>query len=142
MSAFTDFTEQALRDLYKAGSAISATSTYVGLATSDPGETGSTAGEPTGAWYSRQQIHTTGNASTPEWQNASTGTGIENASAVTFPSATTTPASPISHAFIVDGTTGATGTNIRLKTSLTSSKTIASGDQAKFNAGSLDFTFD
>lgn len=140
MSAFTDFTEAAIRDVYKTGGSLTASATYVGLSTTDPGETGSTAGEPTGAWYSRQQVYTTGNASTPEWQNSSTGTGIENAQTVSFPQATTTPGS-VSHMFIADSTTGGAN-NVLLKTALNTAKTIASNDTAEFNTGDVQFTFD
>lgn len=138
MSAFTDYLETNLRDHFKAGTQLPLESTYVALFTSDPTDTGSTAGEPAGGWYARQQVYTTGNASTPEWANAATGTGIENASAITFPTATTTPGT-VSHFGIMNASTGGT---MLFHGSLDTATQVSSNDQPKFNAGSLSVTFD
>lgn len=140
MSAFNQYLQEALRDHFKNGTAVPTTSTYLGIATADPGETGDLAGEPTGAWYSRQQINTTGGA-TPSWTSAATGTGIENAQTVLFPSATTTPGS-ISHFFLITTTTGAATQNMLFYTSANTARSIASGDEPKFSAGNVQFTFD
>jgi hypothetical protein len=141
MSAFNDYMEQLIRDLFKNGSTIGTQDTYLGIATQDPGETGSTAGEPTGSWYSRQLIETTGAGTTPAWTSATGGTGIENAQSVAFPSATTTPGS-VTHFFLIDSTTGAAGQNMLMHTSVTNARTIASGDTPQFGAGDVKFTFD
>lgn len=141
MSAFNDFMEQLLRDLFKNGSTIPTQDTFLGISTQDPGEGGSTAGEPTGAWYSRQLIETTGAATTPAWTSATAGTGIENAQSVSFPSATTTPGT-ISHFFLINGTTGAGTQNMLMHTSVTNARTIASGDTPQFGSGDVQFTFD
>lgn len=140
MTAFTDFWEQAIRDHIRRDTQLSLEDYYVALFTSDPGETGSTAGEPGGTWYSRQQVFST-TTSTPYWTSAATGTGVENNSAVTFPTATTTPGT-VSHMGLMNGTTGATGVNMLLKTALNTSKQIANNDTPKFNAGDIQFTFD
>jgi len=139
MAAFTDYLEQNLRDHFKNGTQLPLEDPYVALLTADPGETGSTAGEPGGGWYSRQQVHTTGAASTPRWTSATAGTGFENASAVSFPTATTTPGS-VSYFAILNGT-GTTATML-FKASLSSATNIASGNQPTFNAGDVEITFD
>lgn len=140
MSAFNNYMEQLLRDLFKNGAQIPTQDTYLGIATQDPTDTGTTAGEPTGAWYSRQLIETTGAATTPAWTSATTGTGIENAQSVSFPSATTTPGT-ITHFFLIDSTTGGAN-NMLMHTSVTNARSIASGDTPQFGAGDVQFTFD
>lgn len=141
MSAFNNYMEELLRDLFKNGQSIPTQDTYLGIATQDPGETGSTAGEPTGSWYSRQLIETTGAGTTPAWTSATAGTGIENAQSVSFPSATTTPGE-ISHFFLITATTGAATQEVLMHTSVTNARTIASGDTPQFGAGDVQFTFD
>jgi|APHM01.1.fsa_nt_gi hypothetical protein len=140
MSAFNNYLQQALRDHFKNGTQLPLQDTYLGIATQDPGETGSLIGEPTGAWYSRQQINTTGGA-TPTFTSAATGTGFENAQTVLFPTATTTPGS-VSHFFLITTTTGGTGQNMLFYTSADTARSIASGDEPKFSAGNVQFTFD
>jgi len=140
MSAFNQYLQQLLRDHFKNGTQLPLQDTYLGISTQDPGEAGNLGGEPTGAWYSRQQINTTGGA-TPSWTSAGTGTGFENAQTVLFPSATTTPGS-ISHFFLITTTTGAGTQNMLFKTAVTTSRSIQSGDEPKFGAGQVRFTFD
>jgi hypothetical protein len=141
MSAFNNFLQQALRDLFKNGTAISTSPTYLGISTQDPSDTGSLTGEPTGAWYSRQLIDTTAGA-TPNWTSATgAATGIENAQGVAFSTATTTPGQ-ISHFFLIDETTGAATQNMLMHTSATNPRSIATGDQPRFGAGQITFTFD
>ena len=140
MSAFNNFLQQGLRDHFKNGTQLPLEDTYLGISTQDPGETGSLNGEPTGAWYSRQIITTPGGA-TPTWTSAGTGTGIENAQTVLFPTATTTPGS-ISHFFLIDDTTGAATQNMLMHTSVDNPRSIVSGDEPKFGAGGVQFTFD
>jgi len=140
MSAFNNFLQQGLRDHFKNGTQLPLQDTYLGISTQDPGETGSTAGEPTGAWYSRQVINTTGGA-TPTWTSATAGTGIENAQTVLFPTATTTPGS-ISHIFLITATTGAATQEMLFHTSVNNPRSIVNGDEPKFGAGGVQFTFD
>jgi hypothetical protein len=140
MSAFNSYLQQLLRDHFKNGTQLPLQDTYLGISTQDPGEAGDLTGEPTGAWYSRQQINTTGGA-TPSWTSAATGTGIQNAQTVLFPSATTTPGS-VSHFFLITTTAGAATQNMLFKTSVTNTRSIVSGDEPKFGAGQVQFTFD
>lgn len=138
MSAFTDFLEQNIRDHFKRDTQLPLEDTYLGVSTSDPSDTGSTAGEPTGAWYSRQQVYQT-TTKTPYWTDATGGTGFELNSAVTFPTATTTPGT-VSHFFIVDSTTGGSN-NMLFHTTVNTTKQIKNNDQVKFSAGEAEFTF-
>jgi hypothetical protein len=56
MSGFTNYMENiALNTLFR-GEAVTHSTLYVGLLTSDPGEDGDTTGEVTGASYARQEI--------------------------------------------------------------------------------------
>lgn len=143
MGGFADYVEKNLADHYAKGTALPTDSTYVALLTQDPTDTGSTAGELTTAWYSRQQLFTTGAASTPRWTTTTGGgtTAISNATAVTFPSATTvTTTQTINNVGVFTTTTGAVTQNMLFYTTVTS-KTIQTNDQVQFQVGDLQVEF-
>ena len=89
--------------------------------------------EPVGAGYARVST------ASADW-NASTGSPstVDNANDITFPEASGSWGL-ITHFAIWDA---ATVGNMLMHGSLTASKTIGSGDTAKFAAGDLDVTLD
>jgi len=104
---------------------------YVALSRADPGEDGSGIDEPSGNGYAR--VETSGN----DWTNASGG-HIENANDIEFPEATGDWGT-ITHFALFDASSGG---NMLAYGSLSQSKTIGTGDTAKFKAGDLDVTLD
>jgi hypothetical protein len=102
--------------------------TYLGLSTADPTETGSQSNEPSGNGYSRQDASSAfGDA------NTTTGTAV-NSSVVTFGPCTSSGWGTITHVFYVDAST--TG-NSMIYAALTSSRTIAVGDSLQFATSQL-----
>jgi hypothetical protein len=106
---------------------------YIGLSTSDPGETGSMAGEPSGNNYARVAV---ANNSTnfPAASNGQKSNGV----AVTFPEATGNWGT-ITHFFIADA---ATNGNVICYGPLSSAKTIGVGDIFFFDVGDLIISLD
>lgn len=139
MSAMTDFLEQGLRDHFKSDTQLPLEDTYLALLTADPTDTGSTVSEIGSGWYARQQVYpdTATATNTPYWVNATAGVGIENNSAVTFPTSTA-GTHTVTYMALMDA---ATGGNMLLKTAVNTSKQVKNGDTAKFNAGDVSFTF-
>ena len=133
-NAATTYMEHALLQfLFKNNAESFATpgnSIYVGLATAVSSiETGSLT-EATFASYARQQVQTSG------WTVPAVGTDAQtatNAANVEFPASTGTN-NTITHAFIVDA---ASSGNILFIGALDASKTIATGDIFRINAGNL-----
>lgn len=104
-------------------------SLYFAVFTSDPGETGSLAGEPSGNGYARVAI------AAATWDAA--GGGVKsNGTAITFPEASGSWGT-ITHWAILDASTGG---NMFISGELTAGKTIASGQTLNFAAGSVDVT--
>ena len=133
-NAATTYMEHALLQfLFKNNAESFATpgnSIYVGLATAVSSiETGSVT-EATFGSYARQQVQASG------WTVPAVGTDTQtavNAANVEFPASTGTN-NTITHAFIVDA---ASSGNILFIGALDASKTIATGDIFRINAGNL-----
>jgi hypothetical protein len=126
--SLTNYGENALANAWLRGGTLPVP-THIGLLTSDPGEAGSVAGEPSGGSYARVAI---GTGST-FWSAASGGT-CGNAATVEFPAATGSWGT-ITHFALFDALSGG---NMILSDALSASKDIASGDVARFAAGALN----
>ena len=131
MGSFSDHWENEILDhLFGKGSYTPPT-IYVGLSTADPGDDGTGLSEPSGNGYARV---TTAAA---DW-NAASGGALDNAGAIEFAEATGNWGT-VTHFALFDA---ATSGNLLAHGSLTQSKTIASGDTARFQAGDLDVSLD
>lgn len=132
MAAFSDYFEQKIvqwisgTQLPNPGSA-----TFLQLYSQDPTE----AGSATGALYSRYSVA----SGATSWTTATGGAGsasgatLSNASAFTITSSATATASATHFALF----TSATGGDLLFYGALTTPKTIAVGDEVKFNIGAL-----
>ena len=130
MAAFSNYLEDQITG-WIAGTAFATapTATFVQLYSQDPGEGGSA----TGALYSRVSVA----SGAGSWTRGIGGNGtITNASAVTITSSATATASA-THVAVF---TSATGGDLLFYGALTTAKTIASGDEVKFNASALTLT--
>jgi hypothetical protein len=106
---------------------------YIGLSVGDPGETGSTASEPSGNGYGRVAIV---NSSTA-WQQASVAKS--NLATVVMPTPTGSWGSP-THFFVADASTGG---YVWIYGALATTVSIgAANAPVQFNPGSLLFTLD
>ena len=131
MGSFADYWENEILDhLFGKGSYTPPT-IYVGLSTADPADDATGLAEPSGNSYVRAS--TTG----ADWNVASGGT-LDNANDITFPEASGSWGT-ITHFALFDA---ASGGNILAHGSLSVSKSIGSGDTAKFAAGDLDVSLD
>jgi hypothetical protein len=134
MGSFSDFLELELLDHVFGDTAYTAPSnTYIGLSTTDPLDDGSGINEPSGGSYARVNVVN----NTTNWPNAAAGAKA-NGTAFTFPTATASWGT-IGYFFISDA---ASGGNMLGHGSLTTPKTIDSGDTASFAIGDLDITLD
>lgn len=113
------------------------TNLWVGLATADPGETGSQANEISGNGYARVQ---TDNA---DWNTATDAdpSVVSNAVLIEFPTATGDweSGSLITHAFIASASSGGT---IYMSADVTTPKIVESGDTAQFLAETIVIRLD
>ncbi len=131
MGSFADYWENEILDhLFGKGSYTPPT-IYVGLSTADPTDDASGLAEPSGGSYAR--VATTG----ADW-NVASGGAIDNTNDITFPEATGNWGT-ITHFVLFDA---ASAGNMLAHGSVSASKTIGSGDTAKFAAGDLDITLD
>lgn len=131
MGSFADYWENEILDhLFGKGSYTPPT-IYVGLSTADPTDDASGLAEPSGGSYAR--VATAG----ADW-NVASGGAIANANDITFPEATDSWGT-ITHFALFDA---ASAGNMLAHGTLSVSKSISSGDTAKFAAGDLDVTLD
>ena len=131
MGSFSDHWENEILDhLFGKGSYTPPT-IYVGLSTADPGDDGSGLSEPSGNGYARVAT------SAADWNSASGG-ALDNANALEFAEATGSWGT-VTHFALFDASSSG---NLLAHGSLTQSKTIASGDTARFSAGDLDVSLD
>ncbi len=131
MGSFADYWENEILDhLFGKGSYTPPT-IYVGLSTADPTDDASGLAEPSGGSYTR--VATAG----ADW-NVASGGAIANANDITFPEATDSWGT-ITHFALFDA---ASAGNMLAHGTLSVSKSISSGDTAKFAAGDLDVTLD
>jgi len=109
------------------GSAYTAPGThYLALYTAAPGETGGGT-EVSGGAYARQSVAFT-----------TTGNTTSNSAAVEYPTATSSFGT-VTHVGVFDASTGG---NLMAYATLSSSKTIDTGDVFRVPAGDLDITLD
>jgi hypothetical protein len=130
MSAFSNYLEDQITG-WIAGTTFAAapTATFVQLYSQDPGE----GGGATGALYSRVSVA----SGAGSWTRGTGGNGtITNASAVTITSSATATASA-THVAVFDASAAG---NLLFYGALTTAKTIASGDEVKFNTSALTLT--
>ena len=107
--------------------ATAPTSTFVQLYSQDPTD----AGSATGALYSRVSVAAGG------WTRGTGGAGtLTNTAAITITSSAASGATA-THVAVFDTITGG---NMLFAGALTASKTIATGDEVKFNASQLTLT--
>jgi hypothetical protein len=130
MAGLTNFGEDLVLDwLFTAGAATRPTVWYVSLYTVAPGE-GTAGTEVTGGSYARVSTSFTVSGTAP--------TTASNTAAVEFAEASATWGTVVA-AGIMDASTGG---NLIAFASLTTSKTISTGDVLRFNAGEIDITLD
>lgn len=97
MGSLTDYAELELLDhIFETGAYTPAATVYIGLLTSDPGETGSVAGEVSGNNYARQAITF----------SAASGRSIVQNGQIDFPECTPAGWGTITHFGIFDADTG------------------------------------
>jgi hypothetical protein len=125
MSAASDYLENEVLDHILGNGAYTApTDIYVGLWTADDGlESGTVTSEVSGGSYARQ---------TMTFDAAAAGSA-DSAATVTFPTATANWGT-ITHVALMDASTGG---NVLFHGSVTTSKTIESGDTFQISAGNL-----
>jgi len=125
--SFSNYLETEMLDHVFGGNAYTAPSTlYLSLHTANPDEDGSGA-EVSGGGYARQSMAMT-----------VTGNTASNDSAVEYPTATANYGT-VTHVGVYDASTSG---NLLCYASLTSSKTIETGDVFRVPAGDLDITLD
>jgi hypothetical protein len=140
MSALSDYAEVEVRKhFFRTGSFTKPTTLRVALCTSatSDAQTGATITEVAN---SGSYARTGPDPLDANWTGASSTDGLtDNASAITFPTASGSWGT-VTHIGIVDSATWGAG-NLLIHGALTASKTVASGDVFQFAAGALDVTF-
>ena len=132
MGAASNYLENKILDHVLTSTAYTQPSRYLALFTSDPGETGSLAGEvsTSGTAYARKAV---------TFAAASSGSSATNAT-VTFDAATASWGT-ISHVGVVDSATAGAG-NVLFYGAVTTSKTIDTGDTFQVTSGNLTVSLD
>ena len=129
MGSLSDYIENEILDhVLKVGAFTQPTNLYIGLSTADPLDDATGIAEPSGGAYARVNHNA--------WDTASSR-ATENTGTVSFPEATGSWGT-ITHFFISDALTAG---NMIAHGSLSSSKTIGSGDNASFQDGAIDISF-
>ena len=132
MAAFSDYFEQKIVQWISGTQLPDPTAaTFLQLHSHGPTE----AGSPTGALYSRYSVASGGTSWTTTTGGAGSASGatLSNASAFTNTSSATATASATHFALFDASATG----NLLFYGQLTTAKTIADGDEVKFNIGAL-----
>ena len=126
--AFSNYLEDQITGWINGSTFASApTSTFVQLYSQDPTD----AGSATGALYTRVAVAASG------WTRGTGGAGtLTNTAAITITSSAASGATA-THVAVFDTITGG---NMLFAGALTASKTIATGDEVKFNASALALT--
>jgi len=139
MSQMSDYLEGQLRaHIFRTASFTKPTVIAIALLTAAPTDasTGATITEVSGGSYARQTL----NPLDANWTAMSSTDGnTDNASAITFPTATGNWGT-VTHVAILDSATAGAG-NVLFWAALAVSKTVNTGDTFKFNIGDLDITF-
>jgi len=129
MGSLSDYVENEILDhVLKTADWAQPTAIYVGLSTADPTDDATGIAEPAGNGYARVQHD--------NWDAAS-ARATENTGTVSFPEATGSWGT-ITHFFLSDQSTGG---NMLAHGALSASKTIGSGDNASFQDGAIDVSF-
>ncbi len=129
MGSLSDFVENEILDhVLLTADWAQPTNLYVGLSTADPTDDATGIAEPSGGAYARVQHDA--------WDD-STARASENTGTISFPEATASW-STITHFFISDAPTGG---NMIAHGALSASKTIGAGDNASFQDGAIDISF-
>jgi len=131
MGSFSDYWENKILDHVFGKSTYTPPTIYVALSTADPTDDGSGLSEPSGSGYAREQT------SVSDWDTAFGG-ALDNTNDITFSEATGSWGT-ITHFALIDA---ASGGNVLAYGALSQSRTIGSGDTAKFAAGDLDVSLD
>jgi len=131
MGSFSDYWENEILDHIFGKGSYTPPTIYVALSTADPTDDGSGLSEPSGNGYAR------GQTSPSDW-NAASGGALDNANEIAFNEATGSWGT-ITHFALMDAVSGG---NMLAHGALSQSKTIGSGDTAKFAAGDLDVSLD
>lgn len=130
MAGLTNYAEDLVLDwLFTNASATRPTSWYVGLYTVAPGEGGGGT-EVSGGSYARTAATFTVSGTAP--------TTASNSAAVEFPEASASWGTIVAAGIFDASTSG----NLIAFASLTTSKSIDTGDVLRFNTGALDITLD
>ena len=141
--SFTNYAEmQILNNLLGNASGPWGGTVYVGVSTSDPGEAGSMAGEPTIGVGSYARVSVTNSGT--NWPAATSPGGVgtkKNGAAVVFSEATAqwSGGSSMAYFFIADA---ASGGNMLASGAITNPKVIDSGDTLRFDTDTLVVTLD
>ncbi len=133
MGSLSNYAENALLDHVFGKSAFTMPGVWVGLSTADPTETGGSNAEPGVGAYARVST------AAADW-NAASGGAIDNANAITFPTATASWGTMTHFALWDAASVG--GGNMLGHAALSASKAVANGDTIRFAAGALDATLD
>lgn len=134
MGSFADYLEDKLLDhVFNQTAFTSPTNVYFALSTTTINDDGSGMTEPSGGSYARKQV-----ACNVTNFPASSGGAIANGTAITFATATASWGTIVDFA-IMDALSGG---NMLGFATLTTSKTIDSGDTASFAIGEMDVTLD
>ena len=135
--SFSNYLAKAVLDHVFGKAALTAPTTYIGLSSANPTETGSAAVEPSGGGYARQLVPAS------SWASATLADPavITNSVAVTFPIATATWLSGVNLTYFVlyDAVSGG---NVLASGALDVAKPILQDDTAYFPVGTLTFTLD
>lgn len=127
----SNFLETAIINLMRGSALTAPTALYVGLFLSDPSDSGTAGTEVDYSGYARQQV-----------TFAMEGTSaIVNSTAITFPEASASVGSPVTHIAIFDTPTGTSSpTNLWLYGTLSTNLMIQAGVSPVFRAGSIKWT--
>jgi len=131
MGSFSDYWENEILDHVFGKGSYAPPTIYVALSTADPTDDGSGMAEPSGNGYARVQTQAS------DW-NAASGGSLDNANDITLPEATGNWGT-ISHFALFDA---ASGGNMLAHGALSESKSVGTGDTAKFASGDLDVSLD
>lgn len=132
--SFSNYLENAVLNHITGKTAFTQPTVFVGLSSTAPTENGTGITEPTGGSYAR--VATSG----ATWSTATTGS-TNNASAITFPTATAdwVAGANFTHVVLFDA---ASGGNFLAQGQITTPKPVLNGDTASFAIGNITINLD
>lgn len=140
MAAISDYLEEAALNHIFNATTLTSPSTYVGLFTVTPTDTGGGT-EVSGGAYARQQVYASGATNTVKWGAAAATTtkyAVKNAATITYPTATAAWGDVKALGIFSHVTTG----NLLYHGTIDATKTVGSGDTFKFTTSSLVATLE